>query len=141
MLFNDEDFNWISWLNIPDNDSQCQLTTAWNGFLKGNMFPAEYIPYRNYKPVILKATNSQTEKLFKIMALAFALNDLNLKLDLNPNDGSSLKLFNKLNEEKHNLEKEYVATYGPLLLSQVKGSKFDWLNPFPWEKTGGDQYV
>lgn len=112
------------------------------GFIKGNMFVKEYKPYKNYQIKNLKITSDQDAMLKKLMAYNFAFNDLNLYLDIYPEDKEALELFKKYIEEYKKLKKEYASMYGPLTLMQDKYENYEWLkNPWPWEKMGGDMYV
>ncbi len=141
MLFNDSDLGLISFIGISDNDYNDQLYSIDEGFMKGNMFENEYKPYKNFKVKQIKANNQKEEKLYKIMALNFAINDLNLYLDLHPDNQEKLQTFKSLIKQKETLEEEYAKEYGPLKLEQVSGKNFNWVSSFPWEKTGGSMYV
>ena len=52
---------------------------------------------KNYKPEVLKPTNDQERLLYNIQTICFAAHDLNLYLDLNPNDQSIPTKPDKLN--------------------------------------------
>ena len=141
MLFDNNDYGLISLLGLPDNDSNQQLYPIEEGFMKGNMFPDEYKPYKNYKVKQIKPTNKKEEKLYKIMSLGFAITDLNLYLDLHPDNQEKLQKFKSLVKQKETLEEEYIKEYGPLKLEQVNGNTFNWVSDFPWERLGGSMYV
>ncbi len=141
MLFDGNDFNVISFMEIPGSDFNRKITTVKEGFMRGNMFNNEYIPYKNYKVKELVATNDKEEQLFRIMALSFAINDLNLLLDLNPNDRENFNTFKSLIKEKNALEQKYIEKYGPLTLEETTKNSFDWVSTFPWENEGGSKYV
>ena len=141
MLFDNNDYGLISLLGLPDNDYNQQLYPIEEGFMKGNMFPNEYKPYKNYKVKQIKPTNKKEEKLYKIMSLGFAITDLNLYLDLHPDNKEKLQKFKSLVKQKESLEEEYIKEYGPLKLEQVNGNTFNWVSDFPWERLGGSMYV
>ena len=141
MLFDGDDFNVISFMEIPGSDFNRKITTVKEGFMRGNMFNNEYKPYKNYKVKELVATNDKEEQLFRIMALSFAINDLNLLLDLNPNDRENFNTFKSLIKEKNALEQKYIEEYGPLTLEETTKNSFDWVSTFPWENEGGSKYV
>lgn len=141
MLFDNNDYGLISLLGLPDNDYNQQLYPIEEGFMKGNMFPNEYKPYKNYKVKQIKPTNKKEEKLYKIMSLGFAITDLNLYLDLHPDNEEKLQKFKSLVKQKESLEEEYIKEYGPLKLEQVNGNTFNWVSDFPWERLGGSMYV
>ena len=83
------------------------------------------------------------ELLLEIMELSFAINDLNLYLDLHPEDSKMLKKFNELVEKSCKYEMEYVKNYGPLeVIDSNSVEKFEWINnPWPWDNEGGTKYV
>ena len=69
----------------------------------------------------------------------FAAHDLNLYLDLYPNDGNALDLFNKYRKEANKLMMEYEEKYGPILISSdsLNTSPFLWQTLiFPWNMEG-----
>lgn len=141
MLFDFDNYDIYSFEKIPGSDFNRKITTVTEGFLKGNMFNDEYIPYKNYKYKELKPNSDKEEKLYNIMALDFAINDLNLFLDLHPDDQENLKNYKSFVKQKEQLESEYAKEYEPLKLEQVEGKSFNWVSSFPWEKTGGSKYV
>lgn len=141
MLFENNDFGLISFMNIPGNDFDSKILPVEDGFIKGNMFANEYKPYKNYKAKIVKANTKKEEQLHKIMALGFAITDLNLYLDLHPEDTENVKKFKTWVKQKEALEEAYVKEYGPLKVEQVNGNTFNWVSDFPWERMGGSMYV
>ena len=144
MLFEDDNFDINMSLFMPDIsfNRDNNLVDVEEGFLRGNMFKNEYVPYKNLTYLKL---NPQTEKeklLYRIMALSFAINDLNLYLDLHPEDKEVFDKFKNYIEEKKDLSKEYQKVYGPLTLTKTLGSKYNWLdNPWPWDNMEGGMYV
>lgn len=111
-------------------------------FLRGNMWTGEYVPYKNYMPQKLNTNCEREELLYKIMAYDFAGNDLNLYLDLHPEDQEVYHKFQSYIRKSLDLKEEYAKKYGPLTLNQVSASSYEWMkNPWPWDKTGGSMYV
>lgn len=150
MLFenNNYDFDILSlagfnFENVPKRfDESDKLVSTKEGFLRGNMFKKEYDPYKNMQPVLLKPTCERDVLLFKIMELDFAINDLNLYLDLHPEDREMYEKFKKYTKECIELKDGYAKKYGPLTLDQVNSISYDWMkNPWPWDKSGGSMYV
>lgn len=144
MLF-DDNLGFFGF-TIPSNmkfETNSNLASVKDGFAKGNMFNDLYDPYKNYRYQELTVNNKQEELLLEIMALSFAINDLNLYLDLHPTDESILRKFKDLTEKAYSKEMEYVKCYGPLeVMDSESLSKFEWINnPWPWENTGGTKYV
>ena len=144
MLFEDNDFDVNMAFFIPDVDFSRTLNVVspMEGFLRGNMFKDEYEPYKNLTYFKLNPSNDKERLLYQVMAYSFAINDLNLYLDLHPDNKGMLDLFKKYVKEEKELCNEYVNKYGPLEVNEVKGQKFDWINsPWPWETRGGSMYV
>lgn len=148
MLFEDN-LGFITY-NIPGglkisslNEKDDNLTSVDNGFERGNMFNDLYKPYKNYRYAKLMPKTEKEKLLLDIMALSFAINDLNLYLDLHPEDLDILQKFRKYVEKSCELEMEYVKNYGPLeMIDNDSQNKFNWIkNPWPWENDGGVKYV
>ena len=133
---NNKDF-FIKKENSPE------LVSVEEGFLRGNMYKNEYKPYKNmtYKKIIPK--NKREEMLLDIMELSFAINDLNLYLDLHPENEELLRKFKELVEMSCKKEIEFVNEFGPLELIDSDSTKeFKWIDdPWPWQNEGGAKYV
>ncbi len=153
MLFDnndiDLDFSLLNIANLNNNDflmndknTMPNLFSAKDGFLRGNIFKNEYKPYKNLTYIDIKPKNDQEAKLFNVMQYSFAINDMNLYLDLHPDDKKAMAVFEDFVKEAHNCKKEYEESYGPLSVTHTKGNNFDWIdNPWPWENLGGNMYV
>ena len=143
MLFEDNNFDINMSLLMPDVFSrESNILEPMEGFLRGNMFRNEYKPYKNLTYFKLNPKNEEEKALYKIMAYAFALNDLNLYLDLHPDNKEAYQLFKKYAEERRELVKSYTKMYGPLTVTKTSGSKFNWIDsPWPWDNGGGSMYV
>ena len=106
------------------------------------MFQDEYEPYRNLTYFKLYPKDEKEKLFYQVMAYSFAINDLNLYLDLHPENKEVFNLFKKYVQEEKELCGEYVKKYGPLEVTETLGNKYDWLNsPWPWETRGGSIYV
>ncbi len=128
--------------NMEDKTNKDILVDSNEGFLRGNMFCKEYEPYKNMKYKNLKPTTEREALLYKIMEMEFAVNDLNLYLDLHPEDMMIYEKFKMYVKECMHLKEEYARIYGPLTLDEVNKNTYEWLkNPWPWDKTGGSMYV
>jgi len=95
-----------------------------------------YDPYKLNKPYDIEPANEQAKMLTSIDALSFAMRDLNLYLDINPNSREYIDLFNKYRVQKNELVKEYESRYGPLTLDSDAMFSYPWAwdkSPFPWE--------
>ncbi len=133
-----EDLNYQSLLpnniNTSNNQNKNIIDTE-EGFKKGNMFKNLYDEYKNYKPRKLTAKNEREDMLLQIMEYTFAMIDIQLYLDMYPNDRDALKLFNTYLNNKKNLTNMFEEKYGPLTIdSDNQKNNWTWNNsPWPWE--------
>ena len=112
------------------------LFDPYNGFVRGNMFPELYNGYKLNKPLEITPLNEQAEMLTYIDALCFAIIDMNLYLDLHPEDKMMIELFNSYRKEKDEITKDYENKYGPLTINSPSLNKTPWAwdkAPWPWE--------
>lgn len=104
------------------------------GFTKGNMFPELYDTYKDYKPKTLKPKTEREALLYSIDKLCFAINDLNLYLDVYPDDKDAYETFKKYCMLYDRCLEEYESKYQVLNLSHDVYGKYTWIsNPWPWE--------
>lgn len=124
-------------INIYNYRNVNHLARPCEGFNRGNMFNNEYIPYKHhYYKVVVRG--KREEVLLKIQELAFAVKDLNLYLDIYPDDIECLELFKKYASELKQLQTIYEKEFSPICALQVTSNKeFTWVNnPWPWDKGG-----
>lgn len=119
-----------SFRNDDMPNKQMNLSTPDEGYKRGNIFADSYIPYKNYKPAELKPTNEQTALYLEMSKYAFGAHEMNLYLDLHPEDESMISLFNDYRERANKLMMEYENKYGPLTINSN-----DMSNSFTWVKT------
>ena len=103
---------------------------------KGNMFKNLYVPYKNYKPFKLEEKSERVKKLNEIRSYAFAMKELDLYLDVNPNNTAYINLYNEYRKIKEKLCKQYEQMYGPLELTSDSLEQNNWVwnnSPWPWE--------
>ena len=125
------------WYNEFNNNfmNNTNLSEPKNGFLRGNMFNNLYDPYKNYKYRELRANNKKEEMLYNIMMYNFILTEMDLYLDLTPDNMEVVKLYKEYLNNKLKLVNEYEKNYGPLTLDYV-GNSWNWINS-PWTWDGG----
>lgn len=138
MLFSvDNDYLFKDYFNL--NDRPDSILSPKEGLILGNLYYDEYEPYKNYKPKEIKASNSREELLLEIRELSFAINDLNLSLDLEPNNKELYVLFKKYVKELNELTEKYSLEYEPLEICKDLKNNYSWYkSPWPWE---GEYYV
>lgn len=125
-----DDFSFMDNMNLFTGKS-IQLND--DGYIYGNMFKDEYKPYKNYSVYKLKASNDEGNLKLKIMEETFIINDLNLYLDVHPNDMDIYDYFKKHEKMLNGYIEEYQNKYGSIYLNSQK-EKYDWTNgPWPWE--------
>ncbi len=116
--------------------SNNELLNPNEGLETGNLYKNQYIPYKNYSPMKLNATTERQKLLNEILSYGFAMKDLNLYLDVNPNNATYINLYNEYRKIKENLTNQYEKMYGPLNLnsSSLENNNWIWINsPWPWE--------
>lgn len=126
-----KDQNKMNMTNTSNN-----LFDPYNGLIRGNLFKNLYDPYKNNEPYEIKPMNAQAELLTYVDALNFAMIDLNLFLDVNPNNQEAIKLFNQYREEKVKLMKDYESKYGPITIDSDSLNSYPWAwddMPWPWD--------
>ncbi len=114
---------------LPENN----LFNPTEAFLKGNLWKELYSPYKNYQPATLTPQTEQEKCLYELSAIAFAAHELNLYLDLHPEDQSMFLLFRDYEQKANRLVEEYEKKYGPLTINGEMTS-FNWVSStWPWE--------
>ncbi len=122
--------------NSYNNMTNNSLFTPEVAYNNGNLFSNLYSEYKDYRPAQLSANTEKEKLLLDIGRLSFAAHDLNLYLDLNPNDESMLTLFNDYRKQADSMINEYESKFGPLNISSnsLETGPFKWINsPWPWE--------
>lgn len=131
------EYDWYrnnNYLNNQYNSNNMSLDNPKDGFEKGNMFKNLYNQYKDYKPAKLIATNDRKQKLYDISAMCFAAHELNLYLDLNPDDKSAFMLFMDYEKKTNKMVEEYERMYGPLNVDSKEMQSFTWSTEnWPWE--------
>lgn len=136
-------YNYDTWyqnmmrnFNSNNNMTGSFLFTPEVAYNNGNLFSNLYSQYKNYRPAQLSANTEKEKLLLDIGRLSFAAHDLNLYLDLNPNDESMLALFNDYRKQADSMISEYESKFGPLNISSnsLETGPFKWINsPWLWE--------
>lgn len=118
--------------NISDNSN---ITDSQTGFKRGNLFNNLYSEYKNYKPNDLKANSEREDLIMQIDEQRFAIIEMNLYLDIYPNDKNALNKFNSYLRKEKELINLYESKYGPMTISSpVQTDNWFWNNsPWPWE--------
>ena len=137
-----ENININNNYNVNNSNDNNNLFTDKVGLLKGNMFKDEYIPYKNYKEKEIIVKDEKNALLLKIYETDFAIKDLNLYLDLHPEDQIIFNEFKKYINMYNDYKKRYEMEYGPLCLESTTNNTYNWINnPWPWDNMGGMKNV
>ena len=126
------DYNWVRG-NGPSYPTS--LFRSDEGYIKGNLFQNLYNQYDGYQPKELTPRSEQEKCLYELSAVAFAAHELNLYLDLHPEDQSMFILFTDYQKQANRLMEEYQEKFGPLLVnSKEMKNSFNWVQTkWPWE--------
>ena len=127
-------FNMMN--NEVKKEKNSTLYDPYNGFIRGNLFKNLYAPYKKEEPYEIKPMNDQAKLLTDIDSLGFAMIDLNLLLDVNPDNQEAIKLYNRYKDEKEKLTKQYEKQYGPITADSEALNSFPWgwiEMPWPWD--------
>ena len=122
--------------NMNTKMSYPSLFSVDEGYNKGNMFSNLYDPYMNYKVVNLKGNTEQERMFLELARICFAKHEINLYLDLHPEDMSMITLFNDYRERELMLMKQYEEKFGPITTNSdvLDKSPFMWVKDgWPWE--------
>lgn len=119
----------------PFNNQRNELYGPYEGYIKGNLFKNLYEEYKNYKPISINFSNEKDEELFNLNQICFAMHELNLYLDIHPNDEFALYKYTEYQDIANNLQKQYEAKYGPINVDSINNNiPFSWISTnFPWE--------
>lgn len=128
-----------SFINMPNSTNISNpLANPQVALDRGNLFNNLYMPYKNYKYRELRPSNQREELLYDILKHNFALTDISLYLDTNPNNMDMINLYNNYLTNKQQLVNLYEKKYGPLTLDTINmdNNNWQWKNsPWPWEVT------
>ena len=131
-------YNMPDMFNIGPNNMANNLVDPKIALDRGNLFNNLYDPYKNYRYRELKPSNKREELLLNILMHSFALTELALYLDVNPNDMNMISLYNRYLTNKKGLVSEFEKNFGPLTLDGINMGTNDWnwkKMPWPWEGT------
>lgn len=112
------------------------ILEPYEGFLKGNIFKNIYDQFKNFIPSKIVPNNEQAELLLNVDQICFIVHELNLYLDVFPDDKDMISMFNKYLLMEKDAVSKYEKKYGPLNVNSIESntSNFTWENTsWPWE--------
>lgn len=110
---------------------------------RGTLYPGLDLPFMN---VANKTNPYAGTPMGELMALGFAIKEINLYLDTHPDDEEAIDMLVQLNRLMQAGQQKFVSLFGPqTILDITSGDTYPWLdNPWPWEykETGaGENHV
>ena len=129
--------NNYNYFNNFDNTTNNNLYGPYEGFIKGNLFKNLYQQYKNYQPMTLVPKSEQEEELLNLNQIQFAMHELNLYLDVFPNDQEMLKKFTMYRNNYNKLLEDYEQKYGSININSnvLNNIPFEWsTTPWPWNR-------
>ena len=120
--------------NIDNNNN---LFGPYEGYAKGNLFKNLYSEYKNYQPAKLIPKSEKEEALLNLNQMQFAMHELNLYLDVYPNDQNMLTYFINFRNNYNMLLNEYEKKYGALNINSttLNNIPFGWsTSNWPWDR-------
>jgi spore coat protein JB len=99
---------------------------------KGTLFPGLDLPFMN----ITNKTNPYAgTPMGELMALGFAIKEINLYLDTHPKDKDAFDTLKSLNKLMQDGQEKFVRMFGPQTIMDItSGDEYTWLNnPWPWD--------
>ena len=117
--------------NINGNTEQLNVYSPYEGFIKGTLFKTLYKPYKNYQPSLENISDEKEKAMLNVQMYYSGFHDLNLYLELYPNDKEALKLREEYFDKYNKAKKDYDSKYSPYSLD----SSFNLSQGFTYSKT------
>ena len=118
-------------------DINNELYSPFEGYIKGNIFKNLYNKYRNYSPVQLVPRNEHEEALLNLDQMGFAMHEMNLLLDVYPNDRNAMENYIKFRNNYNILLNDYQKKYGSFNVNSehLNTIPFGWTyEPWPFNR-------
>jgi len=117
---------------IPFQQENPPMYKVNEALTKGTLFPGLDLPWFN---VSNTSNPYEGTPLGELMALSFAIKELNLYLDTHKDDYEALDMLKKLNKLHAEATEKFNKMYGPTMVTDITfGDEYTWLqDPWPWE--------
>jgi spore coat protein JB len=117
---------------IPFQQENPPMYKVNEALTKGTLFPGLDLPWFN---VSNTSNPYEGTPLGELMALSFAIKELNLYLDTHKDDYEALDMLKKLNKLYAEATEKFNKTYGPTMVTDITfGDEYTGLqDPWPWE--------
>lgn len=127
------DLNHLNQELANNQRASVKFALAVEGLSKGNMDVSLYDPFANY---VSKKLDEKDPKVV-LRAYLFAMIDLQLYLDVHPDDVVVKELFNKYLEEFRKMKEEIERKEGPLTFDSEYNLTKNWVWEQNWPFAGG----
>ncbi len=120
------------------SNSNVMLYGPYEGYVKGNLFRNLYDQYKSYRPMSLAPSSEREEALLNLNQIQFAMHELNLYLDVYPNDANIMRQFVAYRNTYNDLLNQYENRYGALNVNStsLNSVPFGWVDQtWPWERS------
>lgn len=99
---------------------------------RGTLFPGLDLPFMN---IANKSNPYSGTPLGELMAIDFAIKELNLYLDTHPDDTDAFTTLKGLIGLSNEGREKYVKLYGPISIKDLENcASYTWLDsPWPWD--------
>lgn len=78
--------------------------------------------------------NYNNQLLNRVYETGFALDEATLFLDTHPEDRDAMEYYRCVRQANKEAVRAYEKAYGPLFITDVDESSWNWINsPWPWE--------
>lgn len=133
-----DDYDILTLFNVRDKNNKNDLNL---GLARGTIFSSLYQPYQDYQVYGLKGTTELDRLKLRIYELSFAINDLNLYLDIH-DDPELYEKFKEYTKLYKSLVDDYEKIVGPICLTDSDYKNFKWVeDPWPWQNEMEAKYV
>ncbi len=121
---------------VPYQPTGPQKYLPSRGIMRGTLFPGLDLPFH----AMVNEGELWGTPLAELMALDFAIKELQLYLDTHSKDPEALELLQSYISMQKEGTQKYVELYGPVSIEDVQTAKgYTWVkDPWPWEYTGED---
>lgn len=122
---------------IPMQESNPVRYSRMEALQTGTLFPGLDLPF---KAAIQAQTKMANTALVELMAIEFAMKELNLYLDTHAQDREVLQLYLSYIKLAKEGRERYQKMYGPLTATDLTlEDGYTWINdPWPWDIGGND---
>lgn len=112
-----------------------KLFDSQEAFMLGNLFKDLYMTYQGFSNFCLQPQSPRQKAMLEVQMYGFITHELNLYLDIHPNNQRMLDLFHEYAKKTKEATLSFEKNYGPLSVqSSSDKTPFEWIQgPWPWE--------